>query len=70
VQSVAGVLWCKVTALELFAAGATDPDALVLPASPRPLSAVLPCSPHELLQLATQHLTLTSVAEPSAGVCA
>ena len=69
-QNVAGVLWCKVTALGLFAAGVTDPDTLVLPASSRPLSAMLACSPHELLQLATQHLTLTSVAEPSAGECA
>jgi len=70
VQNVAGMLWCKVTALGLFAAGVTDPDSLVLPALPRPLSAVLPCSPHELLQLATQHFTLTSVAEASAGECA
>lgn len=69
-QNVAGVLWCKVTALGLFAAGATDLDALVLPAAPRPLSAVLPCSPHELLQLAAEHLTLTAVDEPSAGECA
>jgi len=69
-QNVAGVLWCKVTALGLFAAGVTDPDTLVLPASPRPLTAVLPCSPHELLQLAESHLTLTAVAEPSAGECA
>jgi hypothetical protein len=69
-QNVAGVLWCKVTALGLFAAGVTDPGTLVLPASPRPLTQVLPCSPHELLQLAAQHLTLTSVAEPSAGECA
>jgi hypothetical protein len=69
-QNVAGVLWCKVTALGLFASGVTDPDTLVLPASPRPLTAVLPCSAHELLQLAAPHLTLTAVAEPSAGECA
>lgn len=69
-QNVAGVLWCKATALGLFAAGISDPETLLLPAAPRPLAQVLPCSPHELLQLATQHLTLTSVAEPSAGECA
>ena len=68
-QNVAGVLWCKVTALGRFAAGVTDPDAVVLPVSPRPLTAVLPCSAHELLQLAAPHLTLTAVAEPSAGEC-
>jgi hypothetical protein len=69
-QNVPGVLWCKVTALGRFAGGAIDPDALVLPASPRLLAAVLPCSPHELLQLAQSHLTLTAAAEPSAGECA
>jgi hypothetical protein len=69
-QNVAGVLWCKVTALGLFAAGVIDPDALVLPAAPRSFTAVLPCSPHELLQLAGAHLTVTTVPEPSAGECA
>lgn len=69
-QNVAGVLWCKVAALGLFAAGVSDPETLLLPAAPRPLAQVLTCSPHELLQLATQHLTLTAVAEPSAGECA
>lgn len=69
-QNVAGVLWCKVTALGRFGGGVQDVDALVLPAAPRPMSQVLPCSAHELLQLAAQHLTLTSVAEPSAGGCA
>jgi hypothetical protein len=68
-QNVAGVLWCKVTALGLFPAGVTDPTTLVLPPSPRPLSAVLPCSPHELLQLVGSHFALTAVAEPSAGEC-
>jgi len=69
-QNVAGVLWCKVTALGLFAAGVSDPDTLVLPSAPRPQSQVLACSAHELLQLSSQHLSLTSVAEPSAGECA
>jgi hypothetical protein len=69
-QNVAGVLWCKVTALGLFAAGATDVDALVLPPAPRPISAVLACSPQELLQLTAAHLTLSAVDEPSAGECA
>ena len=70
VQNVPGVLWCKVTALGRFASGVTDPATLSLPASPRPLVAVLPCSAHELLQLAEPHLTLRAVAEPSAGECA
>jgi len=69
-QNVAGVLWCKVTALGLFGGGVQDLDTLVPPTAPRPMSQVLPCSAHELLQLAVQHLTLTSVAEPSAGECA
>ena len=69
-QNVPGVVWCKVTALGLFAAGATQVDALALPAAPRSYAAVLGCSPHELLQLAPQHLTLTSVADASAGECA
>ncbi len=69
-QNVPGVLWCKVSALGLFAAGLTEPDTMQLPAAPRPMAGVLPCSAHELLQLAPQHLTLTSVAEASAGECA
>ena len=69
-QEVAGVLWCKVTGLGLFAAGPVDPATLVLPAAPRPAVATLPCSPTELLQLASQHLILTPVDEPSAGECA
>jgi hypothetical protein len=69
-QNVAGVLWCKVTALGRFGAGVTDPSTLVLPAAPRSLVGTLPCSPHELLQLAGAHLTLTSAAEPAAGACA
>ena len=69
-QNVAGVLWCKVTALGLFAPGATDPEALALPTAPRPLSAVLACGAHELLALTAQHTTLTAVAEPGQGDCA
>src|SRR5262245_25107358 len=68
-QNVPGVSWCKVTALGRFAGGVTDPATLVLPASPRPRAAVLACGARELLQLAEQHLTLTAVAEPSAGEC-
>ncbi|MCY1276814.1 putative baseplate assembly protein [compost metagenome] len=66
-QNVAGVLWCRVTAFGLFAPGLDA--AATLPAAPRPLAQVLPCSPHELLQLALPHLTLTPVAEPAAGEC-
>jgi hypothetical protein len=69
-QNVAGVLWCKVTALGLFAPGVARPEVLALPPAPRPPAQVLACSPDELLQLAAQHLTLTAVAEPVAGECA
>ncbi|WP_166359394.1 hypothetical protein [Pseudomonas akapageensis] len=69
-QNVVGVLWCKVTGLGLFTAGVLDPSTLSLPPAPRPAAQVLPCSAHELLQLAAQHFTLTPVAEPSAGECA
>ncbi len=69
-QNVAGVLWCKVTALGRFGSGAIDPAALVLPAAPRPNHALLACAADELLQLAAQHLTLTAAAEPGAGACA
>jgi hypothetical protein len=57
-------------ALGRFGSGVVDPAALVLPNAPRPAALVLPCSAHELLQLAPQHLTLTALAEPSAGECA
>lgn len=66
-QNVAGVLWCRVTAFGLLAPG-LDATA-TLPAAPRPLAQVLPCSPFELLQLAAPHLTLTPVADPAAGEC-
>jgi hypothetical protein len=69
-QNVPGVLWCEVTALGRFAGGVTDPATLVLPVAPRPRAAILACHPRELLQLAEPHLTLTAVAEPSAGECA
>ena len=68
-QNVPGVVWCRVAALGLFPAGVTDVETLVLPAAPRTLTAILPCSPHELLQLAPAHLTLTASAEPAAGEC-
>lgn len=75
-QNVAGVLWCKVSALGLFPAPAVgsppigDPATLVLPSAPRPYAAKLDCSSQELLQLAKVHLTLTAAAEASAGECA
>lgn len=69
-QNVPGVLWCRVSAMGLFAAGASDPAALPLPAPPRPPAALLPCTPRELLQLLHAHFTLTPAAEPSAGECA
>ena len=69
-QNVAGVLWCRVSAMGRLAAGVTDVAAPVLPNPPRPLAALLPCTPRELLQLLPAHLTLTSAVEPSAGECA
>lgn len=65
-QNVPGVLWCKVTALGRLG---VDPAA-PLPPAPRLLLPVLPCSAHELLQLAPAHLVLAAVAEPAAGACA
>lgn len=69
-QNVPGVLWCKVSALGLFASGVSDPAAVPLPAAPRPWAAVLPCALDELLQLAPGHLTLTPIAVPAKGECA
>jgi hypothetical protein len=69
-QNVAGVLWCRVSAMGRFAAGVTDTATLVLPVPPRPMSPQLPCSPRELLQLLPAHFALTAVAEASAGECA
>jgi len=70
VQNVAGVLWCKVVALGRFSGGVHDPATLALPAAPRIRVPTLNCAAHELLQLDQRHLTLTEVAEPSAGECA
>ncbi|HVO08506.1 MAG TPA: hypothetical protein VMT83_17065, partial [Burkholderiaceae bacterium] len=70
VQQVPGIVWCKVTALGLFPAAATDPAALALPAAPRPLSAKLSCGEAELLQLHPNHLTLNSAPPPPAQECA
>jgi len=69
VQQVQGILWCKVTALGMFAAGATDPTALTLPAAPRSFSAKLTCAEAELLQLHPDHLTLSSAPPPPAQAC-
>ena len=70
-QNVAGVLWCKVTALGRFAAGVhRSGDAGAAGRAARPLATSCRAAPHELLQLARAHLTLTAVAEPSAGECA
>lgn len=74
-QQVAGVIWCQVTALGMFAANDPaipeddDPNALALPDCPRPLSASLTPAANELLQLAPPHLTLTAAVEV-AGECA
>ena len=69
-QDVPGVLWCKITGLGRFSAGATDPATLVTPAMPRPVAAKVACAPLELLQLASQHLTLMPADERTVGECA
>ncbi|MEW5787780.1 MAG: hypothetical protein AB1899_07990 [Pseudomonadota bacterium] len=74
VQAVPGVLWCRATALGMFAPNDAnlpeddDPANLALPAMPRSLAAVLSPASQEMLQLAPPHLTLVSVATP-AGAC-
>lgn len=74
-QNVAGVLWCSVSALGLFApsmsgvSALADPALLALPAAPRALATQVDCGTHEFLQLAAAHLTLTAVAAVAAGEC-
>jgi hypothetical protein len=74
-QNVAGVLWCNVSALGLFApwmsgvSALADPALLALPAAPRALATQVDCGAHEFLQLAAAHLTLTAVAAVAAGEC-
>lgn len=74
-QQVAGVNWCKVSALGLFppndptVPGDDDPASLQLPTAPRGLTQVLTPGAAEMLQLASPHLTLTAVAVP-VGACA
>ncbi len=70
VQQVEGVSWCRATALGTFGAGAPDPEALPLPASPRPLAEQLVPAANELLQLHPVHLTLGSAPPPATGECA
>jgi hypothetical protein len=53
----------------MFAAGATDATALMLPAAPRSLSAKLTCAEAELLQLHPNHVTLNSAPPPPAQEC-
>jgi hypothetical protein len=69
VQNVAGVLWCKVTAFGRLANSVQNPLTATLPYAPRNYAASVACSSHELLQLAAPHLSLTALAEPSAGEC-
>lgn len=69
VQQVPGVLWCRVKALGLFAAGATDPAELSLPAAPRAFDKKLACDDDELLQLYPDHLTLSTAPPPPAQPC-
>lgn len=64
-QNVAGVVWCKVTALGLLGAAATaveDPTELTLPPEPKPLATYAACLSNELLQLDRSHLNLSAVA--------
>jgi len=63
-QQVAGIRWCRVTALGLLGSAATavdDPADLVLPAEPKPLAPFAACLPQELLQLDSVHLQLSAV---------
>jgi hypothetical protein len=69
VQDVSGVMWCRVGALGLFAAGATDPLSLALPAAPRARAELLTPATNEVLQLHPTHLTLTAAPAPPAGEC-
>lgn len=68
-QNVAGIRWCKVTALGLLASG-DDPSKLTSPADPKPLAEILTAADAEILQLDATHLTLTSAAPPATDPCA
>lgn len=70
VQQVAGVLWCRVLALGLLAAGIDAPAAVPLPASPRPLAERLSCADTELLALHPAQLVLLQAPAPNLEVCA
>lgn len=65
IQNVAGVRWCKVTALGLLGSPTTaveDPIELTLPAEPKPLATYVTCLPRELLQLHLSHLSFSAVS--------
>lgn len=68
-QNVAGIVWCRVTALGLFGVVVSDPATIVLPGSPRPLAPYLAGAPLHVYQLYGGHLTLIPAAEPAAGEC-
>lgn len=64
-QNVAGIVWCKVTALGLLGSAATaveNPAELALPPEPKPLATQAACLSNELLQLELSHLNLSAVA--------
>ena len=64
-QQVAGVAWCTVAGLDMFAAVQTDPATLQAPAPHACLEQIAP-EPHELLALDARQLTLTSAPPPAA----
>jgi hypothetical protein len=63
VQNVEGVLWNSVAALGGLGM-ADDPSTLFVPAPPRTLSEVVPCTANTILALYPAHLTLSAVAAP------
>ena len=67
-QNVHGVRWCKVTALGRLPSS-DHPEALPLPAEPKPLYPIAPCGDHEVLQVFLAHLTLTAAAPPTQDPC-
>jgi predicted phage baseplate assembly protein len=70
VQQVSGVVWCQVSGLGMFAAGATDPSTLSVPAAPLPKPSTIVPAENQLLQLDAGHLVLTTAPAPPAEECA
>lgn len=69
VQNVEGVVWANVTAFGLMNINPTDPLKLTFPAEPKPLNAVIACSPDRILSLQKTHLYLKVAATVSKEEC-